>query len=97
MKRNCFYVSIICFVVGISCLLLTSCSNGYMGDRNINIAISTMKEAENTHQTFVDFPEFCNEKMGTVEFHKWWVNNYKRVVEVLKECKHNSTNTNNVR
>lgn len=86
MKQYLF-VGLISLVIGLVCLSLINCASVEVRDRDVNVAIEAMREAKDTHQTFVDFPEFCNEKMGTVEFHKKWVKSYELVLSFLTDIK----------
>ena len=50
----------------------------------IEDAVKFLEYAEYTHQTYVENPEWCRWHLGTWEHHKWCVDNYTRIIALIK-------------
>jgi len=50
-------------------------------------AISILREAQWSHQYYVDNPDKCNKWTGDVEINQRWANYYGEIIETLKSLK----------
>lgn len=50
----------------------------------IEDAINFLGYAQYTHQTYVENPDWCRWHLGSLEHHKWCVDNYSRIIALIE-------------
>lgn len=48
-------------------------------------AIEDIEYCIEIHQDYADRPEWCNDEVGSVEFHQMWVEKYKNILKCLED------------
>lgn len=53
-------------------------------------AISILEYAVGIHQYYIDHPEYCNAKTGSISWHQSWIRKYSQIIDLIysliKDC-----------